>query len=178
MDFTLKIDLYVLRFLLYTNSMSYRGFDDLIPPRVIDEIVNGGDHPSSCAFRALKRSNEKTIKDDFLPSFEDSTQQCDFIPPELRNYWLPNCVVKGQSSYGMSLFNNLDQLKITVHKISSMRKHVIGFAQGITDSAKGIAGLPDDDTHFEYFLYNSMENNPCIDFAVVEKRDPAKDDGK
>jgi hypothetical protein len=155
--------------------MSYRGFDDLIPPQIVDQIITEKNHPSSCAFRALKKSNGKMVADDFLPSFEDATQPSCFIPPEVRDFTLIGYVIKGQSSYGLSLFNDLSWLKHTTNASGSMRKSVIGFARGKTDVLKGIAGAPDNHTHFQYFLYNSKEKNPCRDFDVIERIPPQED---
>lgn len=165
--------------------MSYRGFEDEIPQKFVDRIIEEGNHPQEIAFRALIRSSSACIKEDFLPSFlEGAVRSVGDGGLCGTSHYVPLCISSFRkedskekpsfSSFGLSLFADLTELKKTVGNSPILFPSVVGYAEGHTDSNKGITGLPKPNTHFLYFLYNSYDKNPSTDFCVIEKREAGK----
>lgn len=80
-------------------------------------------------------------------------------------------------SYALSLYRTVEELNVAVHPFKSFWKTHKGYAIGKTCLDKGISFNANPITgHIAYFLYDTYNNNPCVDFERLESQDENEND--
>ena len=92
-------------------------------------------------------------KTDFLPTFVEYRNQKKLWKNQFNN----------SSYYSVSLFTSLDKLK----EKTKMIKRIKSYSKGFTTIKRGISIL-NSDSHIDYFLYDYDNNNPYLDFVIIE----------
>ena len=129
-------------------------FIDPIP----EEFVPGEDENvfSQPVFRAV-HTKEMTVGN-FLPSYiEKPRNQNSFIPVN-------------KSYFSLSIFRSVEECKSKINRYPSFAKTFVGFAIGKTNIERGVALTPNNEGHIDYFLYDHLNNNPCVDFLYFEDK--------
>ncbi len=122
------------------------------------------------------------IPAEFLPSEEEHVEHertirvlrngvCDI------NSFLPSYIERNQksfaldnrSSYSLSLFTNVDQIKKVFKPYRSFWKGHKGFAEGPTRGERGIALKANENGHIDFFLFDTFGNNPYQDFHIINE---------
>ena len=129
-------------------------FVDEIPPQHIPDQSRHVYHEK--VVRALK--DNRCDVNSFLPTFLEPgrTKSASFDPND-------------PESYSLSLFRTVEELNAAVRPYAGFWKNHKGIAFGSTKGDKGIALPARDDGHIAFFLYDTYNNNPCVDFELIIK---------
>ncbi len=109
-------------------------------------------------YRAVK--NDKALSNyDFLPWNVEH-------PNKMKTF---KNLCNKQSSYGLSVYTDLLELKRTVSRFPALREETKAYARGYTTIKRGISLKEDKHHHVEYFLYDYELNSPKDDFCIAEE---------
>ena len=115
-------------------------------------------HP--VVYRAFRHS--KVEKEDFFPTIVERANE--------NKQKLFNVIVKQptQSQYSVSLYTSSKQLK-HLFMIPGFRKRHEAIAKGFTTIHRGCSYEANENGHVDYFLFDYIDNNPCVDFELFEE---------
>lgn len=130
----------------------------------VNEIVDiAVDADNRSAFRIIKRDNVVSLLEkDFYPSIMEYNG---YVMPTLDKQ--ENKDVK---QFGVSVFDTRDNLLNFKETVIPLRKYNV-IAKGVVDKNKGCVGLFEKSGHYQYFLYDPVDNNPISDFEIYKEGD-------
>jgi len=128
--------------------------DKMIPNSCIPrEVENVELNP---AYRATKSLNELGVQD-FLPTYIE-------IPSRAKKWKR-----LGRGVFGVSLFDNLEDLKEKINYYPELKKKIKSYSKGFCTKSKGICTQQSGKSHACYFLYDYLRNNPYVDFNIIQE---------
>lgn len=144
-----------------------------IPEDIAKAISSYPPEDHKPVYRAIRHSGPLEAKD-FYPSFVDEKQQERRLQMS-RKGGMANVISKQIKPkkedieyYGLSLFTSLDMAKNKFQSSPKFKKLFPCIAVGKTCREKGVAHK-DDDCHVSYYLYDYENNNPFVDFEILEE---------
>ena len=130
----------------------------------IEEIINESiPADSRMAFRIIFHDNKTALKkEDFYPTI--MARNKNVMPDDTKQ---AKCEI---GAFGVSVLNTYDKAVKYRETINSLRKKSpFCFAEGKVNENKGRISVSDENGHYEYFLYDPIDNNPCCDFEYCKK---------
>ena len=141
--------------------------EDFINSKICDKKINeiilcSEECDSRAVFRAIKHTNDgPLLKSDFYPTFVERNKNVILSEAEQLNH--------NVDYFGVSVFDNYEQMLNVINTIPSLRKKTLCHARGKLNSGKGVMGCFDSNSHFQYFLFDYENNNPYCDFDYFRK---------
>ncbi|MCR5309253.1 MAG: hypothetical protein K6E21_04000 [Bacilli bacterium] len=134
----------------------------IIPEKIKDIIKTAHDEHGKVAYRVIKHEQSLgLLESDFYPTF---IQRNHGIAPDSE----AQKKLKVED-FGMSVLETFSQLKDFLEAVPSLRKPPKFNACGYINSCKGCVSYPENNGHFQYFLYDPINNNPRCDFNICEE---------
>lgn len=129
----------------------------------VDEIINNSIlDDGKIAVRFIKHDSSTSLgPNDFMPSFIERNNGV--IPTDEQQS------SKGIKNFGVSVFDSIENAIAFQEFVPPFRDDYI--AIGKVDALKGSVGIFDINGHYQYFLFDPFDNNPCIDFDYYDKKE-------
>ena len=130
----------------------------------VNEIIGiAFDGNDRSAFRIIKRENaDSLLEQDFYPTIMEYNG---YVMPMLDKQ-----ENKDVGKFGVSVFDTRDNLLNFKETVNSLRKYNV-IAKGVVDKNKGCVGVFEENGHYQYFLYDPVDNNPISDFKIYKEGD-------
>lgn len=130
----------------------------------IEEIINESiPADSRIAFRIIFHDNNISLKkEDFYPTIMERNKNA--MPDDTKQ---SKCQI---GVFGVSVLNTYDKAVEYKEFCPSLRKKSpFCIAKGKVNENKGRISVFDENGHYEYFLYDPIDNNPYCDFGYCKK---------
>ena len=114
------------------------------------------------AYRIIKHTNAIPLTtDDFLPSIMKENNNK--MPNESKQI---NIKI---TNFGMSLLDNYNLTKQFIELCPAFRNKSCTIAKGIVNEKKGVIGSFENNGHFQFYLFDPVNNNPVSDFKYYNE---------
>ena len=128
-----------------------------IPLEIINIILKQSSRTNGeTAFRLVNKADTHELKkEDFIPTFLENFNK-EIIQEKTKK--------KEVDFFGLSMFYSYEKMMDFKMFIPKLKKRVA--AVGCLDSSKGSVGKEDRNTHFQFYLFDPINLNPCSDFHL------------
>lgn len=150
-------------------------FSPIYSPLVIDNIIknNPVQYYHSSAYRIIKHSKDEVKSEkDFYPYIMEKNKKKPYEMPDYSDQDRKTSF----EQFAVSCYDTREHLEQYIESVTSLRENFINnkwyIAKGFVNKELGFADKVDESSsnlgHFNYYLYNPLENNPVCDFEDGE----------